>query len=342
MKDHFNHLDSSDSILSVSTGNITISNYLAQESDSEVIAEIFNGLSAEQKHISSKYFYDDKGSQLFERITMLPEYYPTRTEKSILQRIVQGIVAFHGAPEIVELGSGDCSKISILLDAFQEHGLESIRYLPVDVSEAAVIQSSEELIDKYPGLQIQGVVADFMKHLDALPDGVNRLICFFGSTLGNLGEHEATDFICSVRGIMKKGDSFLLGLDLVKDHGTLELAYNDSQYITDAFNKNILSAVNHLAATNFYPDDFQHRAFFNAGRSRIEMHLVAKRDLVIESPWFPGKITMKKGETIHTENSRKFTPEDIRQMADDSGLSIQGIHTDHHEWFSLVHFICNG
>jgi L-histidine N-alpha-methyltransferase len=331
-----------DTARGVTTDQISITNLLQAEDEHEVIAEIFNGLAAEKKTISSKFFYDDTGSQLFEQITLLPEYYPTRTEKSILHRVARDIVAYHGAPEIIELGSGDCSKISILLDAFREEGLESISYLPVDVSEAAVIQSSEELIDKYPGLQVQGIVADFMKHLDALPDGNNRLICFFGSTLGNLGEKEATDFVCSVKRIMKKGDSFLLGLDIVKDTRTLELAYNDSRCVTDAFNKNILSAVNNLAATNFHPEDFKHRAFFNAERSRIEMHLVARKDLVIESPHFSQKIMLKKGETIHTENSRKFTHEDIRQMANDSGLSIQGIYTDHHEWFSLVHFICNG
>lgn len=306
------------------------------------IDDIFSGLTAENKYISSKYFYDKAGSQLFEEITRLPEYYPTRTEKSILSLAAPAIIAFHGAPEIIELGSGDCSKICILLDAFREGGFEGINYYPVDVSEAAVIQSSEELIDKYPGLQVNGIVADFMKHLDELPDGNNRLICFFGSTLGNLGEKEATDFICSVKRIMKKGDSFLLGLDIVKEFRTLELAYNDKQGITDAFNKNILSVVNKLAATNFDPEDFKHRAFFNAERSRIEMHLVAKKDLEIESPHFSKKIIMKKGETIHTENSRKFTNEDVRHMANVSGLSIQGIYTDKREWFSLVHLICTG
>ncbi|MGC9342807.1 MAG: L-histidine N(alpha)-methyltransferase [Bacteroidales bacterium] len=321
---------------------ITITNLLESENNSIIIADIFSGLTAEKKYISSKYFYDKTGSKLFEGITRLPEYYPTRTEKSILSRVAPDIIAFHGTPQIIELGSGDCSKICILLDAFQEGGFESISYYPVDVSKAAVIQSSEELIDKYPGLRVHGIVADFMKHLDALPDGSNRLICFFGSTLGNLGEKEATDFICRVKHFMKKGDSFLLGLDIVKDVRTLELAYNDNQGITDAFNKNILSVVNNLATTNLHPEDFKHSAFFNSERSRIEMHLVALKDLVIESPHFSKKITLKKGETIHTENSRKFTKEDIRQLANDSGLSIKGIHTDDNEWFSLVHFICTG
>ena len=329
-----NHLAESD--------QISIENLLQAENESDLIAEIFNGLTAEKKSISSKYFYDGNGSRLFEEITRLPEYYPTRTEKSILRRVAPDIIAFHEYPDIIELGSGDCSKISILFDAFRESDLERIHYFPVDVSESAVVQSSEELTDKYPGLQVNGIVADFMKHLDAMPGGNNRLICFFGSTLGNLGEKEATDFVCSVKQIMKKGDSFLLGLDIVKDIRTLELAYNDSQCITDAFNKNILSVVNNLAGTNFHPEEFEHRAFYNAERSRIEMHLVALHDQVVESPHFSEKITLKKGETIHTENSRKFTHEDILQMANDSGLSIQGIHTDHHERFSLVHFVCNG
>lgn len=320
----------------------TITYMLKPVNGSEVISEIYSGLAAGRKFISSRYFYDQTGSQLFEEITRLPEYYPTRTEKSILRRVAPAVIGFHEFPEIIELGSGDCSKISILLDAFQQSDLGYIRYFPVDVSESAVMQSSKKLTDKYPGLPVHGIVADFMKHLDTLPEGSNRLICFFGSTIGNLGEEEASDFICRIKRIMKKGDSFLLGLDMVKDSRTLELAYNDNQCITQAFNKNILSSVNSFAGTNFNPEDFKHHAFFNADRSRIEMHLVALQDMVIESPHFPHPVTILEGESIHTENSRKFTHEDIRRMANASGLSIQGIHSDHHEWFSLVHFICNG
>ena len=321
---------------------ISITNLLEAENSSMVIADIFSGLTAEDKYISSKFFYDKTGSQLFEAITSLPEYYPARTEKSILHRVAKDIIAFHEYPDIIELGSGDCSKISLLIDAYQGDELQRMIYYPVDVSESAVIQSSEDLINKYPGLRIHGIVADFMKHLDALPAGSNRLICFFGSTLGNLEENEAIDFICRVKHSMKKGDSLLLGLDMVKDIRTLELAYNDSEHVTDRFNKNILAVANKLAETNFNPEDFRHHAFFNTERSRIEMHLVAQRDLVVDSPHFSEKITLKEGETIHTENSRKFTHNDIRQMAKDSGLSIQGIHMDHHKGFSLVHFICNG
>ncbi|MEX0987528.1 MAG: L-histidine N(alpha)-methyltransferase [Bacteroidales bacterium] len=321
---------------------IAIRNFLQAENKSEVVSDIINGLSAHQKKISSRFFYDTKGSWLFEKITALPEYYPTRTEISILNRAAQEIIDSHEYPDFVELGSGDCSKISIFLDTFQQDELERINYYPVDVSESAVLKSAEELVQKYPGLQVHGILADFMKHLDALPEKGNSLICFFGSTLGNLANDEASTFICHIKRYMKKGDSFLLGLDMVKDIKTVESAYNDTQSVTAAFNRNILSVVNRLAETNFNPVDFNHNAFFNSERSRIEMHLEARKDLVIESPHLQTGLIMKAGETIHTENSRKFTHEDILELANVSGLSIQGIYTDQREWFSLVHLVCKG
>ncbi|MDF1576596.1 MAG: L-histidine N(alpha)-methyltransferase [Bacteroidales bacterium] len=342
MKQSFNHTDTVEIYHSADVMNITFNNYLHAEKEADVATEIFSGLSAEQKTISSRFFYDQRGSQLFEEISLLPEYYPTRTEKSILKRLSQDIIAQHENPDIVELGSGDCSKICILLDSFQESQLEGIRYFPVDISEAAILKSSRELGMKYPGLRVHGILADFMKHLEALPGEGNSIICFFGSTLGNLENDQALEFVRHVKRSMSKGDSFLIGLDMVKDKDTLELAYNDDRGITEAFNKNILTVVNRLAGTNFIAENFKHLAFFNSERSRIEMHLKSLKNQTIESHRFKEKIFVKKGETIHTENSRKFTHEDIQELANVSGLSIQGIHIDQGKWFSLVHFIYSG
>lgn len=342
MKNYTNHSETITSNHAEIQDQIDIINYLQTEDRTELIKEIFNGLRADQKHISSRFFYDQKGSQLFEKITELSEYYPTRTEKTILSHAAKNIISHHDYPDIIELGSGDCSKVSILLEAFGTENLEKIKYFPVDVSESAVVKSANELVEKYPGLKVHGILADFMKHMEAVPGSGNSLICFFGSTLGNLGNDLVAEFICSVKRSMTKGDSFLLGLDMVKDRKTLTAAYNDEQSVTAAFNKNILSVVNRIAKTNFNEEDFAHIAFFNEQKSRIEMHLKALRDIAVNSPLIEEELFIREGETIHTENSRKFTLEDIRELANVSGLSIQGIYTDKHEWFSLVHLICTG
>jgi L-histidine Nalpha-methyltransferase len=341
MKETANQTATIESVDSIITENITISNFLQEEKESKVLADIVSGLFAEQKSISSRFFYDEAGSRLFEAITELPEYYPTRTEKSILSRVAHDIAADHESPDIVELGSGDCSKICILMNAYHERKLERISYYPVDVSETAILKSAEELVNRYSGLRVHGILADFMKHLEALPGDGNSLICFFGSTLGNLENDQALTFIRQVKKSMKKGDALLLGLDMGKDIRVLEKAYNDQQGITAKFNKNILQVVNQLAGTNFDPLNFQHLAFFNPEKSRIEMHLKALKEQVISSPHFPETLVIKKGETIHTENSRKFSHDDIRELANAADLSIQGIYNDQKEYFSLLQLVCN-
>ncbi|MEX0980719.1 MAG: L-histidine N(alpha)-methyltransferase [Bacteroidales bacterium] len=342
MKEFYKQKDILNDNYSVVADHFAISNFLQAESESEVVDTIFRGLSSAPKHISSRFFYDATGSRLFEEITTLPEYYPTRTEMSILQRVAGDVLSHNHYSDIVELGSGDCSKISVLLDACEEKQMNELRYFPVDVSEDAVLKSANELVDKYPGLKVHGILADFMKHLQILPGEGNRLICFFGSTLGNLENDQAIDFLRHVKRSMKKGDALLLGLDMAKDIRVLEKAYNDQQGITAKFNMNILQVVNQVAGTNFDPVNFQHMAFFNPERSRIEMHLKAMKEQVISSPHFSETIFIKKGETIHTENSRKFTHDDITELANASDLSIQGIYNDQKDYFSLVQLICNG
>ncbi|MBS0011855.1 MAG: L-histidine N(alpha)-methyltransferase [Bacteroidales bacterium] len=321
------------------TEQVSISSLLTQEDKEQTIREIFTGLSSDRKYISSRFFYDAEGSALFEKITTLPEYYPTRTEKAILENISSEIIGEGGHIDIVELGSGDCSKISILLDAIPPGMMSSVKYYPVDISESSIIKSSESLSNKYPGLQINGLLADFMNHLDGLPGEDKRLVCFFGSTIGNLTREQSIEFLTGIREMMHGGDSLLVGFDMVKARDILETAYNDSQGITEAFNKNILKAVNNIAGTHFQPELFRHLAFYDPAKMRIEMHLEALADMEIHSPDFRHDIHISKGETILTENSHKFTGELIYEMAENAGFKVRNIYTDKKGWFSLVQFL---
>jgi L-histidine Nalpha-methyltransferase len=320
----------------------SIKRLLEKQSNNEIISEIFAGLTANLKYISSRFFYDEKGSSLFESITRLEEYYPSRTEKTILKQISSNLLNTIGSTEIVELGSGDYSKISILLKSLTSEILPSVKYYPVDISETSIINSAEVLTGNFPEIQINGILADFMKHMEILPGKSNRLICFFGSTIGNLTHDEAITFLAGMRKIMRLGDTLLVGYDMVKEIDILESAYNDDQRITEAFNRNILSAINGIAETSFEPEQFKHLAFYNQEEMRIEMHLEALKDMRISCPNFPYFVHIREGETIHTENSHKFTKGLICDMADKSGLQIQNIFSDNKEWFSLVQYHCNG
>ncbi|MBN2110366.1 MAG: L-histidine N(alpha)-methyltransferase, partial [Methanosarcinaceae archaeon] len=193
----------------------------------------------------------------------------------------------------------------------------------------------------YPEMGIHGINADFLEHIEIIPGNRNRkrFFCFFGSTIGNLTELKTMDFMRNLGKVMKKKDRLLLGLDMVKDIDIIERAYNDSQGITAEFNKNILKVANIHLGTDLYPDDFEHVAFFNKDYSRIEMHLVAKKDLEVTSPLLKESIIFKKGDTIHTEYSHKYTPAQISKMADAGGLSVANIFTDDRKWFSLVDMV---
>jgi L-histidine N-alpha-methyltransferase len=314
----------------------TVDNFLLKIGRDAVLQSIFDGLTSPEKYISCIYFYDTVGSQLFEKITRLPEYYLARTEKSLLAEAAFQICNELKDIDIVELGSGDCSKISILLEAVPSRFLRSVRYIPVDVSQSVVEESTAILVNTFPGMSIHGVVADFMKQLNLIPKGLKRFFCFLGSTVGNLSKRDACGFFCNLGDVMRTGDMLLLGADMVKKKDVLEKAYNDSEGVTAEFNLNILNVVNNIASTNFYPDAFEHVAFFNEEFSRIEMHLKAKEALEVESPLLKEKIIIKRGETIHTENSHKFTREYIKDFALAAGLEIQHIFTDEKRWFSLI------
>ncbi|MFO7790051.1 MAG: L-histidine N(alpha)-methyltransferase [Bacteroidales bacterium] len=315
---------------------IQINNYLPGLDIEKIQEEIFEGLTGQKKYISSKFFYDELGSNLFEKITQLPEYYPARTEKQILKTIDW---VFSENPEnlnIYELGSGDHSKISLIIKRIPEKYRRTLTYMPVDISASAVEQSANNLHHIFPEIQIQGFVADFIHQLDFIPDNKNRLFCFLGSTIGNFTESLRFEFMQKVNQIMKSGEHFLVGFDTVKDPQILEAAYNDTQKVTESFNLNILKVVNGLCETNFITTDFRHIAFYNKQENRIEMHLEAVKNMKVTSRYFPESIQIKQGERIHTENSHKFDAEKISQIANRSGFQIKKIFNDNNNWFNLV------
>jgi L-histidine N-alpha-methyltransferase len=319
--------------------NVEIVNVLSEIGLEKTKEEILFGLQRDNKYIASKFFYNDKGSALFEEITQLKEYYPTRTEIDILKSIAPMLMKDLRETAIVELGSGDCSKIRILLDEISEANRSTINYIPVDVSVTAIENSVDELIAHYPELNIHGFVADFSNQLHVLPVKNKKLICFFGSTIGNLEAEQAKQMIQNISAIMNKGDKLLLGMDFVKSVDVLYAAYNDGLGVTAKFNKNILLSVNEIIQSNFNPAQFDHRAFFNKEKSRVEMHLIALCDMEIQVLKKNVIIQLKKGESIHTENSYKYTNAHISKLAEFSGLALNKVHSDKKEWFGLVEFI---
>jgi len=294
------------------------------------------GLTASQKRIPCKYFYDARGSGLFEEICRLPEYYPTRTELSILKTIAPGIMNGFLHKDLVELGSGATAKIRILLDAAGRLNRASMRYIPVDISESAIAGACDALPSLYPELQVLGIVADFTHQFDAIPIERPSMICFLGGTIGNMELEESVAFLRGISQNLKSDDRVMVGFDMVKERSILETAYNDSQGITADFNKNILGVLNNQLGADFDERYFDHLAYFNKAESRIEMHLVANRDVRVNIRSIGLEMEMKKGETIHTENSRKFTRESIEDMACQAGLAVQKWHSDDDGWFCLV------
>ena len=319
--------------------HIAITNHLPNIGMGTVKEEILNGFRASPKYIPSKFFYDKHGSELFEKITRLDEYYPTRTEKSILSSIGKNLYIDWEGAGIVELGSGDHSKIRLLLSQIPPEALSTLSYFPVDISQSAILNASEKLLEEFPSLHIEGIVADFVNQLQLIPNTGNRVFCFFGSTIGNFDEAQAKRFLKNLGRQMQPGDHLLLGLDMVKDTDILEKAYNDAQGITAAFNKNILNVVNKLAGTDFRPELFEHVAFYNEERCRIEMHLRALQDMAVQIHPENGQIFIDRGERIHTENSHKFNEDHIRKIGLWAGMKTEQIFTDENRWFSLVHYV---
>jgi L-histidine N-alpha-methyltransferase len=299
--------------------------------------EILEGLRSPRKRISPKYFYDAEGSRLFEEICDLPEYYPTRTEIAILETHAEEIARRIGpAPVLIEYGSGSSRKTRILLDCL----FETAVYVPVEISRAALDEAVRGLAEEYPALRIRPVCADYMK-LKTLPHGgddlpgAKRVLFFPGSTIGNLHPEEALELLRRMRAVAGSGCALLIGVDLRKDASVLERAYNDARGVTAAFNLNLLHHLNAELGSDFPPDAFRHQAFFNPEKSRIEMHLVAERDC---SAHVAGEIIeLEAGESIHTENSYKYSVEDFGALLRQAGFGTEVHWTDPRRYFSVFY-----
>jgi L-histidine N-alpha-methyltransferase len=299
----------------------------------DMLAEdVRRGLSASPKVLSPKYFYDARGSELYERITTVPEYYPARCEREILNRRAPELT--DGARELVELGSGMASKTRALLYAMAGSGALE-RYVPFDVDESVVVACADELVDAYPGLAVHGVVGDFASDLGLIPPGQHRVFAFLGGTVGNLAPPERRAFLAAVAELMGPTDALLLGTDLVKDRATLEAAYDDAEGVTAQFNLNVLRVLNRELGAGFEPDRFEHVSAWVEEKSRIEMRLRAREEMSVALPALDMTVEFAAGEELRTEISCKFTPEDVEAELDDASLRMEAFHTDADGLFAL-------
>ncbi|SCL45441.1 L-histidine Nalpha-methyltransferase [Micromonospora citrea] len=266
------------------------------------------GLTAEPKWLPPKWFYDARGSELFEEITRLPEYYPTRAERAVLADRAGTIAELTGAKTLIELGSGSSEKTRLLLDAFTRRGGLGT-FVPLDVSVSALRQSTARIAADYPGLRVRGIVGDFTRHLDRLPAGGRRLVLFLGGTIGNLLPAERARFLAAMRAALEAGDWLLIGTDLVKDPAVVVPAYDDAAGVTAEFNRNVLRVINRELGADFDPEGFAHVALWDARREWIEMRLRALRPMRVRV--LDLEVSFAEGEELRTEVSAKFRPEGI-------------------------------
>ena len=292
------------------------------------------GLTATPKVLPPKWFYDERGSELFDKITLLDEYYPTRAERSILRAVAGEIAAQSGARTLVELGSGSADKTRLLLDALRAAG--SLRsYVQVDVSEAALVAASPGLLASYPGLELHAVVSDFEEQLGLPAGGSPKLVAFLGGTIGNLLPEQRAAFLASVRSRLSDGDALLLGTDLVKDPAVLVAAYDDAAGVTAAFNKNILSVLNTSLGARFDLDAFEHVALWDPDREWIEMRLRSMYGQEVEVPALGLTVSFAEGEEMRTEISAKFRRAGVEAELAAAGLAMRSWWTDPEGRFGL-------
>lgn len=299
--------------------------------------DVIKGLNQSQKTLPCRYFYDDRGSELFEQITDLPEYYPTRTEQAILEKYALEIAELTGACELVELGSGSSRKTHLLLEAYSQLS-DRLHYCPIDVSAGILKTTALALLERYPSLKLCGLAGTYEQALAQLPppELENRMLIFLGSTLGNLNDRECSKFLTQIQQALQPGEFFLLGVDLQKPIQKIEAAYNDAEGVTAKFNLNILSHLNHRFDGNFDIDLFEHYAFYNQQQHRIEMHLRSLATQTIFLKALNYQLTINTEETIHTEISRKFhLPTLVDILATHAFKPLQ-IWTDPQDWFGLL------
>jgi L-histidine Nalpha-methyltransferase len=296
--------------------------------------DVREGLSCPFKELPPKYFYDERGSELFERITELDEYYPTRAERSILDARAAEIVAAAEPTTLIELGSGAAAKTRCLLDAMEDAGtLET--YVPVDISEEITRRVADELVAEYEGLRVHGIVCDYETHLERVPREEGGLIAFLGGTIGNFRPAPRRSFLARIATLMYPGDRFLLGTDLVKDPAVLELAYNDPQGVTEEFNKNVLWVLNSELDADFDPDAFEHVAFWDADNEWIDIRLRSLAEQFIDLRELDMRTHFARNEEMRTEISTKFTRERLEASYADAGLELVEWWTDPDELYAL-------
>jgi L-histidine N-alpha-methyltransferase len=289
--------------------------------------DVRRGLTSTPKELPPKWFYDDRGSALFDEITRLPEYYPTRRERKILEREAATIAAASGADTIVELGSGTSEKTRLLLDAFEASD-QLRRFVPFDVNEAFLTAACEQIATEHPGIDVHGVVGDFEQHLPLLPRGGRRMVAFLGSTIGNLDADGRKSFFAGLVSGLAPGDCLLLGTDLVKDVARLEAAYDDAAGVTAEFNRNVLRVINRELGANFAVDAFDHVAFFDERYERIEMWLRAARAQRVAITELDLQVDVAAGEAIRTEISCKFHRDVVEDELAAAGLELRHWWTD--------------
>jgi len=307
--------------------------HLLAPADRRFRTDVLSGLSQPRKRLSSQYFYDAAGSRLFDRITELDEYYPTRTEVAILTEHAEAMAARCGPGcLLVELGAGSLTKVRLLLDKLDRPA----GYVPVDVSGDHLRDAAAVLADDYPTLPVRPVVADFTRPF-ALPDvpAERKVVYFPGSTIGNFDPPEADALLSRVAGLVGPGGGLLLGVDLRKDEAVLERAYNDAAGVTAAFNRNLLVRINRELGGDFDLAAFRHVAFYNRERARIEMHLVSTRPQRVRVG--PATFAFRAGESIHTENSYKYDVGELAARAAGRGLVLEEAWTDDREYFAVLY-----
>jgi L-histidine Nalpha-methyltransferase len=308
--------------------SITLETHLGPTSAAEALAaDVRAGLTAHPKVLPPKWFYDQRGSELFDQITRLPEYYPTGAERALLAERSDEIAAVSGADVLVELGSGTSEKTRLLLDALRR-SRRLRRFVPVDVDPTVLRAAGEAIAAEYPGVQVEAVVGDFERHLDLLPGGGRRMVAFLGSTIGNLEPGPRAAFLAGVRAGLADGDSFLLGTDLVKDVDRLVAAYDDAQGVTAEFNRNVLAVINRELGADFDLGAYEHVALWDPEQEWIEMRLRSVRDQVVHIRDLDLDVPFATGEELRTEVSAKFREEGVRAELAAAGLRMERWWTD--------------
>jgi L-histidine N-alpha-methyltransferase len=316
--------------------SIQIDSHLDGSEERSLAEDVLDGLTRPFKELPPKHFYDARGAELFDRICDLPEYYPTRVERAILEQSAEELARLTGAVELVELGSGTAAKTRVLLDALYAAGTLE-RYVPVDVTEQMVRDCAEELTREYPGLRVHGVIGDFERHLDRVPPAAGpRVVAFLGGTIGNFPPGSRRRFLREIARLLGPEDYLLMGTDLVKDPQVLEAAYDDAQGVTAEFNRNVLRVLNRELQADFDPDDFEHIALFDRENEWIEMRLRARREHTTLVRDLDLLVHFDAGEELRTEISAKFTPARLQRDLSAADLRLVRWLTDPEQLFALT------